>query len=623
MFAAMKHVLWVWAALAIACGASPSHPASHPEVSPPSSSVARRIERIEHGLLPAVQVKGEEVRSDLEAQMREHKIPALSIAVFENYQLQWTKAYGLADVETGQRATEETIFLAGSISKSVNSLAILLAVADGTLALDRPINELLESWKLPDNELTRAAPVTLRKLLSHSAGTTVHGFPGYAAGVALPTVPQILDGKPPANTDPIRVDLAPGTKYRYSGGGTVISQLALTERSKRPYQAILAERVLGPLEMVHSTFEQALPPDRVQHAAAGYDGTGHVIPGKRHAYPEMAAAGLWTTPSDLARFFLEVARARAHKPSRVPGAIAMQMTTKVIDGDGGDEVGLGVFLSDRNGARFFGHGGADEGFQADVVCSLDGGYGIVVMANSDNGFQIFEDIERAVFTEYGWPGVDPQIVRIALEPAQRARFIGQFLDGPAPVAIAEQSGQLVLRTPFGPSVELVPIAPDRVVQRNSGRQLHLGATGSLGATSPHREARTLTRIADPARHPLFELEAGRFDGAVTAWRERTRLDPKSAGDDENFANNLGYQLLEREPAKAIDVLRLVAAVFPESSNAHDSLGEAYMKAGDKPHAIAEYEQALRTLDADPRVPEAIKKTRRTHAEEQLAKLRSP
>lgn len=622
MLGAMKHVLWVWAALVAGCGASTSH-TEMPPSSSGAASQAGRIERIEHGLLPVVQVKGEDVRSAIEARMREHKIPAVSIAVFENYQLQWVKAYGMADPATGERATEDTLFLAGSISKSVNALAVLMAVADGMLALDRPINELLESWKLPDNELTRATPVTLRKLLSHSAGTTVHGFPGYAAGEPVPTVQQILDGTPPANTEPVRVDLAPGTKFRYSGGGTVISQLALTERSKRPYPEILAERVLRPLEMVHSTFEQALPPDRLKVAAAGYDRLGSVIPGKRHAYPEMAAAGLWTTPSDLARFAIEIALARANRSSRVPNAIAVQMTTKVIDGENLDAVGLGVFLSNRNGAMFFGHGGADEGFQADLVCSLDGGYGVVVMANSDNGFQIFEDIERAVFAEYGWPGAAPMIVRVALEPAQRARFIGQFLDGPAPAAIAEQGGRLMLRLPFTDPVELVPIAPDRVVQRDSGRQLRLDATGALEATPLHRPARMLTRLAEPAHHPLFELEAGRFDAAVAAWRDRSRLDPKAALEDEGFANNLGYQLLQLDPAKAISVLRLVATVFPESSNAHDSLGEAYMKTGDKPHAIAEYEQELRTLDADPRVPEPARRVQRSSAEAQLAKLRAP
>jgi CubicO group peptidase (beta-lactamase class C family) len=618
MLGAMKHSSWIWIALLAACGATASGPSS----SPTPDATARRIERIERGLLPPVQVQGEDVRSALEARMREHKIPALSIAVFEHYQLQWAKAYGLADPETGTRATEETTFLAGSISKSVNALAVLLAVADGTLALDQPINEQLTGWKLPDNDLTRASPVTLRKLLSHSAGTTVHGFPGYAPGEPLPTVPQILDGEAPANTDPIRVDLAPGTKYRYSGGGTLIAQLALTERSKRPYPDLLAERVLGPLGMVHSTFAQALPPDRLPHAAAGYGPDGRVITGKRYRYPEMAAAGLWTTPSDLAAFFLELARARAHQPSRVPGAIATQMTTKVIDGDGDEAVGLGVFLTDRNGARFFGHGGADEGFQADVVVSLDDGYGLVVMASSDNGFQLFPDLERAVFAEYGWRGADPAITRVALTPAQRARFVGPFLDGSMPIAITEQAGQLTLRAAFGTPVELVPVAPDRVVQRDSGRQLQLDAAGALTSLRPHQPARPLVRRDASARHPLLELEAGRFDVAVATWRDRLAADPKTAGDDEDRANRLGFQLLARDPAQAIQILRLVATVFPASSNAHDSLGEAYARTDDKPRAIAAYEQVLATLDADPRVPADARRTRRNHAEAELGKLRA-
>jgi CubicO group peptidase (beta-lactamase class C family) len=519
------------------------------------------------------------------------------------------------------RADDETIFLAGSISKSVNALAVLMAASDGTLALGQPINELLESWKLPDNELTRATPVTLRRLLSHSAGTTVHGFPGYRAGSALPTVPQILDGKPPANTEAVRVDLAPGTAFRYSGGGTVISQLALTERSKRPYPEVLADRVLRPLEMVHSTYEQALPPSRLQHAAAGYDRTGAVIAGKRNAYPEMAAAGLWTTPTDLARFFLAISLARAGKPSPVPSAIAIQMTSKVIDVEG-DGVGLGVFLSELNGAPLFGHGGDDAGFTANAVASLDGGYGVVVMANSDNGYRIFDEITRAVFAEYGWPGADPVVVRTALEPAQRARFVGQFLDGAAPVMITEQAGRLLLRTPFEQPVELVPVAPDSVVQRDTARRLHVDATGSLEATH-ERTNRKLTRLAEPTRHHLFELEAGRFDAAVAAWRDRVKADPKAAEDDERFANSLGHRVMERDTGSALEVLRLVATVFPDSSNAHDSLGEAYMVAGDKPHAIAEYEQMVRTLDADHRVPVTARAARRTYAEQQLAKLRTP
>jgi CubicO group peptidase (beta-lactamase class C family) len=618
MLAAMKHVLWIVAIVA-ACGGAPSGPAGAPS----SKFTASVIARIERGLLPRVQVKGEDVRFSLEDRMREYKIPAVSIAVFDNYQLQWAKAYGMAEVEAGQRATEETTFLAGSISKSVNALAVLMAAADGVLGLDQPINEQLESWKLPDNELTRASPVTLRKLLSHTAGTTVHGFPGYAAGEAIPTVQQILDGLPPANTAAIRVDLAPGTKFRYSGGGTTISQLALTERSKQPYPEILAQRVLRPLEMVHSSFEQVLTPGRLKHAAVGYDGSGKAIAGKRHAYPEMAAAGLWTTPSDLVRFFSEVALARAGKSARISNAIAMQMTTRVIDAEDGDGLGLGVFISDRNGAAFFGHNGSDAGFQAEAMVSLDGGHGIVVMTNSNNGYRIFDEIKRTVLAEYGWRGADPVVARVALEPAQRARFLGTFLDGPRPVTIAEHGGKLVLRPVFEDAVELVPVAADRVVQRDNGRELRVAASGSLETTAPRGSPPALTPLLAPARHHLLELEAGRFDEAANAWRERARGDAKATEEDENFANNLGYRLMDRDIAKAVELLRLIATVFPDSSNAHDSVGEAYMKAGDKPRAIAEYEEALRRLDADPRVPPDVKVVRRKHAEAQLAKLRAP
>jgi len=195
-----------------------------PEVRPAvPAAAAQRIEAIERGLLPPVVVEGEAPNWSIDERMREHRVPALSIAVFDNYELQWAKAYGMAEAETDSRATAETLFLAGSISKSVNALGVMRAAADGTLALDQPVNELLHSWKLPENALTRATPVTLRKLLSHTAGTSVHGFPGYVEGAALPTVQQILDGEAPANTAAVRVDLAPGARFRYSGGGTTIT----------------------------------------------------------------------------------------------------------------------------------------------------------------------------------------------------------------------------------------------------------------------------------------------------------------------------------------------------------------------------------------------------------------
>lgn len=617
---------WLALGLVVACAAprapAPRAPADAPAPPAPVDANAPRISRIEGGLLPTVQIEGEVVRRPLLERMRELEIPGLSVAVFADYQLQWARTYGVADVETGAAIGEHTLFQAGSISKSVNALAVLLAAADGTLALDRPINELLTSWKLPDNELTRATPVTLRRLLSHTAGTTVHGFPGYAVGEAVPTVQQVLDGQPPANTPAIRVDLAPGTRFRYSGGGTTITQLALAERSGRPYPEILAERVLGPLGMADSTFVQPLPPDRLQQAAAGHGRDGKDIAGKRHTYPEMAAAGLWTTPSDLARFFVAVALGRAGRSRQVPREVAEQMTTRVADVEGGAQIGLGVFLFERNGARFFGHGGADEGFQASAMASLDGGYGVIVMANSDNGSRIFDEVQRTVLAEYGWPGADPVLVRFTLAAEQRAGFVGRYLDGQLPRVVTDVAGKLEVRAPFGEVSELVPLAADAVVVRESGDRLVREASGALVRTLPGAASRTLPRMPDDARHFLLELEAGRFDAAAKLWREQARRDPKAAREEEQFVNSFAYRVLERDPAGGVEVLRLVTVVFPDSSNAHDSLGEAYMFTKDTSKAIAAYERALATLAADPRIAAAERPARRARAQAQLAELRA-
>ena len=611
--------------LLTSCTDSPPPVPASAEVAALPDDVSRRIEAIERGLLPPVIVAGETPRWTIEERMREHRIPALSIAVFDNYELQWAKAYGMADGEAGSRATDKTLFLAGSISKSVNALGVMLAAADGELALDQPVNELLQSWKLPENELTRATPVTLRKLLSHTAGTTVHGFPGYAEGAALPTVQQILDGEPPANTAAVRVDLAPGTRFRYSGGGTTITQLALTDSTGQAYPDVLAKLVLEPLGMRHSSFEQTLTPERLSVAAVGYGSDGTAITGKRHRYPEMAAAGLWTTPSDLARFFIELARARAGQSSPAMQEIAIQMTTPVIstnEADDGAGIGLGVFLFKRHGAEFFGHAGSDAGFQANAVVSMDGGRGIVVMANSDNGFRIFSEIERAVFAEYAWPGADPVHTRVTLDPATRDALPGHYRFGAIDTAIVVRDGKLLAQLPFEPAAELVPIGADRLIHSQNRSELRITAPGAFEVTQAGAPQRTVARMAEAERHPLFELEAGRFEDAATAWRARIQAAPDAAADEASEANRLGYRLLARDPVKAVEVMRLIAAVFPESANAHDSLGEAYLRLGDTANAIASYERALALFDTDTQIPEAEKSPWRDHAEEQLARLRA-
>src|SRR5205085_2713216 len=201
-----------------------------------------QIQRVEQGLLPAVLIKGDPSWA-IQERMRHYRVPGVSIAVINDFKVDWTKAYGVKDVETNEPVTTETRFQAASISKPVTAMIALKKVSEGKIALDENINNKLISWKLPDNEFTANNKVTLANLLSHTGGLTVHGFPGYEVGAKLPTLPEVLDGKEPANTAAVRVDMEPGTKFRYSGGGTTITQLTLMDIEKKPYPQIAQETV--------------------------------------------------------------------------------------------------------------------------------------------------------------------------------------------------------------------------------------------------------------------------------------------------------------------------------------------------------------------------------------------
>lgn len=226
--------------------------------------VQSHLEQVEKGLLPSVLVKGVQPWT-LQERMKHYKAPGVSIAVIKDYKIEWAKGYGVKDVDTNEPVTTETLFQAGSISKPVAAMVALKKVEQGKIALDENINDKLTSWKLPDNEFTAKRRVTLANLLSHTGGLTVHGFPGYAPGEAIPTLPQVLDGASPANTPAVRVNMEPGTKYRYSGGGITIAQLAIMDIEKKPYPRIAQETVLGPLGMTSSTYSTAARRDEKEN----------------------------------------------------------------------------------------------------------------------------------------------------------------------------------------------------------------------------------------------------------------------------------------------------------------------------------------------------------------------
>jgi CubicO group peptidase (beta-lactamase class C family) len=416
---------------------------------------AARARRVEEGLRPPIVVKGQPaVKWTIAERLKHHNVPGVSVAVVNGGKIEWARGYGLADVESARPVTPETLFQAASISKPVAAMTVMRLVEQGKLSLDEDVNAKLKSWKVPENEFTKTEKVTLRRLASHSAGLTVHGFPGYAQGTPLPTLVEILDGTAPANTKPVRVDLTPGTKWRYAGGGYEVMQLLAEDVTGRKFPALAKEFVLDPLGMKDSTYEQPLPAARAGQAATGYRPDGKAVQGKWHTYPEQTAAGLWTTPSDLAKVIIAVQQGggRALKPATVE-----QMLTKT-SGD----YGLGFGLGEKAGRKSFAHGGANEGFRCNLFAYRDGA-GAVVMTNGDRGGAVASEILRAIAAEYGWPDYgQEEKTAVNVDPAVLQSYAGKYVFSPGPtVMVLHESGKMFLQSEQIGKVEILAESNER------------------------------------------------------------------------------------------------------------------------------------------------------------------
>lgn len=338
--------------------------------------------------------------TSLTARMAELNTPGVSIAFIERGRVKWVRAYGVADAGSGRRVTAATLFQAASMSKAVAAATALRLADQGRLDLDADVNRRLKAWSVPASPFTAQTPVTLRALLSHTAGLTVSGFPGYPADKPVPTTLQILDGTPPANTPPVRSWETPG-RYAYSGGGYTVAQLVIAEAGGRPYPELAQDLVLRPARMAMSAMAQPLPESRVGEAASGHNAKGEVIPGARNTYPEYAAAGLWTTPSDYGRFLIALQRSWAGQPGALlkPASAKAMMTP--VDASAG--YGLGLVIGRRGGHAYIEHGGSNAGFRSDALAFLDGpGQGVVIMTNGDNGAILASEILAALAKAYGW-----------------------------------------------------------------------------------------------------------------------------------------------------------------------------------------------------------------------------
>ncbi len=402
--------------------------------------------------------------------------------MIDGFDLAWARGYGAPEAGSAEPVTADTLFQAASISKPVAAVGALALVQEGRLSLDADVNGALRSWQVPQNELTSGAPVTLRGLLTHGAGLTVRGFPGYAAGEAVPTLLQVLDGSGPANSAPIRVEAVPGSRYSYSGGGYVVLQQLLEDVAGRPFDELLRQTVLDPIGMAHSTFEQPLPAGYHALAATGHRPDGPPVAGRWHTYPEMAAAGLWTTPGDLALFALELMRAWKGEANRVlsPG-MAREMLRRHIGG-----WGLGLAVEGHGAALHMLHEGWNQGFRALMVAFLEAGQGAVVMTNSDNVDLLWE-IAIGIAGVYRWPSLHPEEkVLAAVDPGLYGDYEGRYQppDEPeATFAVTREGARLLIHDPYRCNTfELYPLSQARYVRLEDGMELEFvrDARGRVG-----------------------------------------------------------------------------------------------------------------------------------------------
>ena len=406
-----------------------------------NAELEQHIQHVTSGLIGGVVIKGDEhATHTLADRMKELNVPGVSIAVLHNGKIEWARGFGVRSIG-GSPVDGETLFQAGSISKPLAAMACLRLVQEGKLALDTDVNTYLTSWRFPSDPVAAGKPITLRELLTHTGGTTVHGFPGYASTDPVPTLVQVLNGEKPANTPAIRSEAAPMARWNYSGGGYTIMQQTLIDVTHEPFPKLLHDSVLAPIGMKHSTYEQPLPEALRKNAATPYHGDGKPVEGGAHTYPEMAAAGLWTTPTDLAIYAIEVEQSLVGKANHV---LSADMTRQMLT-PGMGHWGLGLEIGGSDADPYFSHGGANEGFRNNFAAYEKNGEGVFVMTSGDNGGQIADEVMHSVAHEYHWPDFQPTVrTAIQFDPKVLETYAGTYtLFKGFDLVVTVENGQLM------------------------------------------------------------------------------------------------------------------------------------------------------------------------------------
>jgi CubicO group peptidase (beta-lactamase class C family) len=567
------------------------------QTKPVDESTADLIKKVETSLIAPVFFEGDSLWT-IEERMKHYGIPGMSFAIIKDNKIVCVKSYGIMDKNSKEPVTAQTLFQCASISKPVSAYAALKMVEQGKFDLDKNVNDYLKSWKLPDNEFTKNKKVTLQGILSHTAGLTVHGFLGYAPGDTVPTLLQVLDGELPANSAPIRVDKEPGGAMRYSGGGFCVLQQMMMDVEGKPFPQIMHDLILQPLQMTNSTYDQPLSDAQLKKAATGYLPDGSMVVGKRHIYPEIAPAGLWTTAEDLAKFAINVQQAYKGENNNVLSqSMAKKMLTPVFK----DFMGLGIMLMSQKDNVYFLHGGWNEGFSSQFIAHKEKGYGVVVLINS-NQPPFMDELIRSVAMTYNWDSYMSTHKKLKLETAEIADMNGRYYSKQNGLITLSQKENKLFYNRLGlePN-ELYKVAEntylgmdDVLIQFKKSTRDRAFDSLIVKPGSESEISFRFARMKDGEKLPYELLLEGQFEKALAGYQKIKNEDPNTPVVQEDNFNRMGYDFIAKNKITlAKNIFKIRTILYPFSCNAYDSYAEACMKNNEPDLAIENYKKSLK------------------------------
>lgn len=567
-----------------------------------NKSLPKRIKEVENNLIPFVPIKGFEGWNIID-RMKYYKVPGVSIAVIKDYKIDWAKGYGLADTLQKIPVTTETMFSAGSISKFLMAVTALKMVENRQIELEKPINNYLTTWKITENDFTKKTPITIRMLLSHSAGTSQSSYFGFTPTQPLPTIMEILNGAKISETRPVVVNSEPNIEFRYSGGGSMIAQMALMDVSKKSFSNLTQEFLFDELSMQNSTFEQPIPSKFTKQSAWAYSSASW-FKGMPYVYPQQAAAGLYSTPTDLAKFFIDVQKSYIGKGKVLSQATAKQMLSpqqNVSDGSYKEQIGIGPFLIQRTDNKdpkgvYFEFTGVNAGFLAYGIASVTNGNGVIIMLNSgDDVNGLGKEIRRAVAKVYNWTNFLPtELQPISLTDTELDKFVGRYrMAADEVLYLRKEKNYLVENINDGNDIYCFPISKDTIVFSDyniKGFFVRNDKGEIIGLQNIYQE-KPMLKMKDNEFSPSEYLKMQKYDEAKNGF-EAMKM-------NEYQITYFAYDLLNKKSLDMIAVktiLEVAIEQHPNSSIVHSRWGDYFLKLNDKPNAIKSYKK---TLELDP------------------------